>query len=80
MTPGQGKAQLCLHTVTLIFCWFQVIQTSKALLEGSDGVYERIQQAQKAGEISGVSVSRNHHPEAAGSTESPNVDHMGHLH
>lgn len=32
-----------------MFVSFQVIQTSKTLLENSDGVYERILQTQKAG-------------------------------
>lgn len=34
-----------------MFVCFQVIQTSKALLESSEGVYERILQTQKAGKI-----------------------------
>ena len=32
-----------------MFVSFQVIQTSKTLLETSEGVYERILQTQKAG-------------------------------
>lgn len=32
-----------------MFVSFQVIQTSKTLLENSEGVYERILQTQKAG-------------------------------
>lgn len=47
-----GTTGLCVFVcVSVCVCvfWSQVIQTSKTLLENSDGVYERILQTQKAG-------------------------------